>query len=73
MENKIKTTEDTIKEVMSPMHRDAELFERTVVKNLMEVYSEEKLKSFKEELLNELKDIHDSVEAFDYIYSLLKK
>lgn len=48
MENIIKTTEDIIKEVMSPMHRDAELFERSVVKKLMEVYAEEKIKSSKE-------------------------
>lgn len=49
MKNRIKTTEDVIKEVMSPMHRDSELFERSIVKKLMEVYADEKLKIFKEE------------------------
>jgi hypothetical protein len=73
MENRIKTTEDIINEVMTPMHKDDILFERSVVNKLMETYSDDKLKSFKEELLNGLKDFDDSIEAFDYIYAILKK
>lgn len=73
MENRIKTTEDIINEVMTPMHKDNILFERSVVNTLMETYSDDKLKSFKEELLNGLKHFDDSVEALDYIYAILKK
>lgn len=73
MENRIKTTEDIINEVMTPMHKDNILFERSVVNKLMETYSDDKLKSFKEELLNGIKDFDNSIEAFDYIYAILKK
>ena len=73
MENRIKTTEDIINEVMTPMHKDNILFERSVVNKLMETYSDDKLKSFKEEVLNGIKDFDNSIEAFDYIYAILKK
>jgi hypothetical protein len=73
MGNRIKTTEDIINEVMTPLHKDDILFERSVVIKLMETYSDDKLKSFKEELLNGIKDFDDSIEAFDYIYTILKK
>jgi hypothetical protein len=58
---------------MTPMHKDDILFGRSVVNKLMETYSNDKLKSFKEELLNGIKDFDNSIEAFDYIYAILKK